>query len=119
MKLLDELEARKARHKDRGRAYRISFAVIGAALILLGGVLSLPLVPGPGLPLLVLGLAMLALEFDWAERVLASVLVRADRTRARVQSSRWGGVLTAVALAIVASGAIAAIVLWDVPLLPV
>ena len=119
MKLLDEFEARKARHKGRGRAYRVSFAVVGGALILFGALLSLPLVPGPGLPLLVLGLAMLALEFDWAERLLGSVLRRVERTQNRVRASRWGGLLTAAALAVVAGAAIAAVVLWDVPLLPV
>ena len=119
MKLLDEFEARKARHKDRGRAYRVSFAMIGGTLIVVGALLSLPLVPGPGLPLLVLGLAMLALEFDWAERVLASVLRRVERTQNRVLSSRWGGMLTGITLAALAIAAIAAILLWDIPLVPV
>ena len=119
MKLLDEFEARKARHKDRGRAYRVSFAMIGGTLIVLGALLSLPLVPGPGLPLLVLGLAMLALEFDWAERVLGSVLRRVEEAQNRVSASRWGGLFVAAGLAALAIAAIAATLLWDVPLLPV
>ena len=47
------------------RATRI---VIGIALIVLGGVLSLPFVPGPGLLLVFGGLTVLSTEFEWARR---------------------------------------------------
>ena len=35
-----------------------------------GGLLALPLVPGPGIPLMVLGLVMLSDHFEWARRSL-------------------------------------------------
>ena len=47
------------------RATRI---VIGIALVLLGAVLSLPLVPGPGLLIVFGGLTVLSSEFEWARR---------------------------------------------------
>ena len=47
------------------RATRI---VIGLVLIVLGAVLSLPLVPGPGLLLVFGGLTVLSSEFEWARR---------------------------------------------------
>jgi uncharacterized protein (TIGR02611 family) len=47
------------------RATRI---VIGIVLIVLGGLLSLPLVPGPGLLLVFGGLTVLSSEFEWARR---------------------------------------------------
>ena len=47
------------------RATRI---VIGIVLIVLGAVLSLPLVPGPGLLLVFGGLTVLSSEFEWARR---------------------------------------------------
>jgi len=47
------------------RATRI---VIGIVLIVLGGVLSLPFVPGPGLLLVFGGLTVLSTEFEWARR---------------------------------------------------
>lgn len=47
------------------RATRI---VIGIILIVLGGVLSLPFVPGPGLLLVFGGLTVLSSEFEWARR---------------------------------------------------
>ena len=47
------------------RATRI---VIGSILIVLGVVLSLPLVPGPGVLLIFGGLTVLSSEFEWARR---------------------------------------------------
>ena len=47
------------------RATRI---VIGIVLVLLGAVLSLPLVPGPGLLIVFGGLTVLSSEFEWARR---------------------------------------------------
>ena len=48
------------------RATRI---VIGIVLILVGAVLSLPLVPGPGLLVVFGGLTVLSSEFEWARRL--------------------------------------------------
>ena len=110
--LLARLHARRERHARRSLAYRIAFAAAGFAVVAGGIVLSLPLVPGPGIPLIAAGLAMLALEFDWAERLLERVVLRLDRL---LLSPR-----TLLAVAAVVVGATAfAIVLWDVPFLPV
>ena len=48
---------------------RLSRIVIGSLLILAGIVLSLPLVPGPGLLLIFGGLTLLSGEFEWARRL--------------------------------------------------
>jgi uncharacterized protein (TIGR02611 family) len=56
---------------------RIAVFVVGVALVLLG-IALIPL-PGPfSIPLMVAGLAVLATEFVWAERMLDQVK---DRTR--------------------------------------
>lgn len=52
-------------------ARRIVIAVIGGT-ILLGGFIML-VTPGPGIALVVLGLAILAIEFAWARLWLAKV----------------------------------------------
>jgi uncharacterized protein (TIGR02611 family) len=49
---------------------RIAVGVAGFLLIVVGIILALPLVPGPGTVLILAGLALLATEFDWAERRL-------------------------------------------------
>ncbi len=60
-------------------ARRIGVSVLGGALLILGIVL-LPL-PGPGLLVIAAGLAVLATEFPWAERLLGRVRDRLARVR--------------------------------------
>lgn len=48
---------------------RVTRIVIGGLLIVVGFVLSLPLVPGPGLLLIFGGLTVLSGEFAWARRL--------------------------------------------------
>ena len=43
---------------------------LGFLALLAGAVLALPLVPGPGIPLMLLGLVLLADHFTWAKRAL-------------------------------------------------
>ena len=58
-------------------ARRGGITVAGLGL-LAGGVVMLVL-PGPGLAVILLGLAVLATEYDWAARLLAGVRQRASR----------------------------------------
>lgn len=65
-----------ARNRTLDLSYRIVIGVIGAAIVL-GGIALIPL-PGPGWLIVFAGLAVLATEFAWAERLLdfARVKVR-------------------------------------------
>ena len=64
---------------------RIAIAILGGLLILAGVVLSLPLVPGPGFAVILLGLGVLSLEFERPRHWLAWLKQRfrklADRVR--------------------------------------
>lgn len=42
----------------------------GFALLLIGAILALPLVPGPGIPIMILGLVILSEHFPWARRII-------------------------------------------------
>jgi hypothetical protein len=42
----------------------------GVLALLVGAILALPLVPGPGIPLMLLGLVLLSDHFVWAKRCL-------------------------------------------------
>jgi uncharacterized protein (TIGR02611 family) len=57
-----------AKHPWLDLAYRVAVGVVGAAVVVLGFVL-IPL-PGPGWLIVFAGLAILATEFVWAERLL-------------------------------------------------
>lgn len=50
-----------------------------AGLAMLAGGVAMLVLPGPGLAVIVLGLAVLATEYDWAARLLAEVRQRASR----------------------------------------
>ena len=104
--MIDRLEERRERHAQRHKLYRIGFAVAGTLVLLAGIILSLPLVPGPGLPLVALGLAMLALEFAWAERLLRRIAHRIDQVEERIG---WAGI---VALVVAAVSYGVAVVYW-------
>ncbi|MBM3744559.1 MAG: hypothetical protein FJW34_02035 [Acidobacteria bacterium] len=50
--------------------FRIFKVISGFLLIVVGLILSIPGVPGPGLVLVVLGLVILSKHFHWAGRIL-------------------------------------------------
>lgn len=79
--LLEKLRHRQNRHRQRSRLYRSGFVVFGISAVLAG--LILLVLPGPGLLLIAIGLYFLALEFDWAERLLRWALHRADHAATR------------------------------------
>jgi hypothetical protein len=106
----DRMRERRARHRRRPLAVRVLFALGGFAT-LLGG-LALLVLPGPGIPLVAVGLGLLALEFRWAEAALA----RALRHAARVRPSTGRQRLAAGAALVGSTGAAATgLALWGLP----
>ena len=69
---------------------RLIVLIVGVAVVL-AGVLMLVL-PGPGILVILLGLAILSTEFAWAERLLRHARERAGRVIQKVRSSRSGRV---------------------------
>lgn len=115
--LIERVRARRDRHKERNRIYRAAFAVVGF-VVLAAGVVML-VTPGPGIPVIILGLAMLALEFAWAERWLERLLARAEQAVDQVTQGsplRRAALLAAGALAVVAI--VVMVVFWDIPFFP-
>jgi uncharacterized membrane protein HdeD (DUF308 family) len=114
--MIEKLRERRDRHRERNRLYRFAFALVGVVLILCGLLLSLPGVPGPGLLVVAVGLGMVALEWDPAERLLERILYRLDDARDASRPVQFALVAGAVLLA---AGAFAlTVVLWDVPVFP-
>ena len=115
--LIERIRARRVRHRRRSRAYRVGFAVLGFLISAAGGIMLLT--PGPGLPVLVVGLTMLALEFAWAERWLETVIIRAERAVDQVTRGspvKRAALIAAGVLALAAFGV--TIVAWDIPYFP-
>jgi len=51
------------------QAKRLVIAVIGFTVLVFGGLLAIPGIPGPGILIIILGLAILATEFIWARKL--------------------------------------------------
>jgi hypothetical protein len=64
---------------------RILRLAAGWVLLVTGGVLLV--LPGPGIPLVLAGLALLARDVPWAKRLQATVRERWERTRRRQPAS--------------------------------
>lgn len=56
-----------------GSTRKVFFTTLGFTLLLSGVILSLPLVPGPGILLVLAGLAVLSREYVWADKVISKV----------------------------------------------
>jgi len=117
--MIARVREQKDRHRQRSRVYRIAFAAAAVILVVAGLALSAPGVPGPGLVVVAVGLAMLALEFERAERLLELVLRRVDAVEEAAERSRWAkaGVYAGGALVGIAAVA-AALYFFNIPLVP-
>jgi uncharacterized protein (TIGR02611 family) len=116
--LVRKLRARQAEHRRRGRLYRWAFVLVGV-LILLVGIAMLAL-PGPAFVVIPIGLAILSLEFAWAERLLERALVKGEEARRKAADATPAQkALSAAAVACAIAAAATAAILWDIPLLPV
>lgn len=116
--LVRKLRARQAEHRKRGRLYRAMYVVLGA-LVLAAGIAMLAL-PGPAFVVIPVGLAILSLEFAWAERMLEKALIKGEEARRKAAAATPAQkALSAVAVALAAAAAVMAAILWDIPLLPV
>jgi uncharacterized protein (TIGR02611 family) len=112
--LIDRLREQRGRHVERNVIYRVAFALTGL-IVLLAGVAMLVL-PGPAFVVIPIGLAMLALEFAWAENMLEKALERAEAAKGAVKkTSRAQRIFGAMAIALGVAAAIAVAVVYDLP----
>ena len=116
-KLIERLEARRETHRRRSRAYRIGFAVVGVVVLLAG--LVMLVTPGPAFVLIPIGLAMLSLEFLWAERLLERSLEQAAAAQEKAaRTTRSQRILGGLATALAVAACVLAVLWWDIPVLP-
>ena len=65
---------------------RMAIFVVG--MVLVAGGLAMLVLPGPGLLVIIAGLAVLATEFAWAERLLDRAKEQATKAKDKA-TSRW------------------------------
>lgn len=117
-RLIEAVRERRDRHRTRSRVIRAVVAIAGF-LVVLVGLAMIPL-PGPGLLVTAAGLAILALEFAWAERLLERTIDRMSAAGDQVKKApRWQQAVLVGAGLVAAAAMVTFAYAWDVPLLPV
>jgi uncharacterized protein (TIGR02611 family) len=116
--LVRKLRARQAEHKQRGRLYRWAFVLLGLAVLAVG--IAMLALPGPAFVVIPIGLAILSLEFVWAERLLEKALIKGEEAKRKAaEATPAQKALSAAAVVCACAAALAAALLWDIPYLPV
>jgi uncharacterized protein (TIGR02611 family) len=116
--LIRRLRARRVEHRQRALTYRVAYAAAGFTVLLVG--IAMFVTPGPALAVIPIGLAMLALEFAWAERALHKALEQADIAKRKAEEANLvQKILGVIAVVLGLAAFVVAAILWDIPLLPV
>jgi len=116
-RIVQRLEAQRERHRQRSFLVRMLYTILGFT-VLIAGLLMLVL-PGPALIVIPVGLALLSLEFVWAEGLLERALEHGDNAKRKAQeTTTTQRVLSGVAAALVVGGLAVWGVRGDIPLLP-
>ena len=107
-----KLRRRRDAYLAKGVVYKAAWVTAGIIVLLAG--LAMVIFPGPALVVIPIGLAMLSLQFAWAEKLLEHALERASGVgEAAKRLSRRQKILGAVAIAMgVACVAALGVVLW-------
>jgi uncharacterized protein (TIGR02611 family) len=115
--MAERLARRREEHVRRGKLYRVLFVLCGV-VVTIAGVAMLAL-PGPAFVVIPIGLAMLAMEFTWAEKALEKALEQADKAqeKARQASPLQKRLSVAATVLAIAAAAVVAL-LYDIPLIP-
>jgi uncharacterized protein (TIGR02611 family) len=116
-KMIQRLELRRATHRERHLLFRFLFGVTGSVVLAAG--LVMLVTPGPAFVLIPIGLAMLSMEFVWAERLLDKSLEQAAKAQQKAaETTTRQRVLVAIATVLAIAAAGLAVLWWDIPLLP-
>jgi hypothetical protein len=60
----------------------------GFALIVVGAILAVPGIPGPGIPIFLLGLLLLSDHFEWARRLIAWFRTKGATIRGKLTGNK-------------------------------
>ena len=111
--LVQKLRDKRESHLERGRIYRGAFVIAGAIVLLAG--LALLVLPGPAFLVIPIGLAILSLEFTWAERLLEKALYQADAAKSKAkETTAKQRILSGLAIAAGAAAVIAVVLYYDI-----
>ena len=117
-RIVQRLEGQRERHRRRPLVVRVLFVAAGFTVLLAG--LAMLILPGPALLVIPVGLALLSLEFVWAEGLLEHALRHGENARRKAsETTTTQRVLSGIAVALAAGALTAWAVFGDIPLVPV
>jgi uncharacterized protein (TIGR02611 family) len=116
--LVERLRGQRERHRERPKPVRALYVVAGFTILLAGIVMLIA--PGPAFVVIPIGLAMLSLEFRWAEQLLERAMEQGRIAQQRAaETTTTERILTAIAALFAGAAIVAWALLGDIPLLPV
>jgi uncharacterized protein (TIGR02611 family) len=111
------LEAQRERHRERPFVVRVLYIAVGFTLLAAG--VAMLVLPGPAFVVIPIGLAVLSLEFAWAEELLAHALTQGEvAKRKAAQTTKTQRILTAIAFVLGGGALLTWGLLGDIPVLP-
>ena len=116
--LVERLQRQRERHRQRPLPVRVLYLVVGFTLLAAG--LAMLVLPGPAFVIIPIGLALLSLEFAWAQKLLDRALEQGEiAKRKAAETTATQRILSGVAFALGAGAIVAWAIMGDIPLLPV
>lgn len=117
-KLVTKLQERKELHLQRSRIVRALYVMVGFTVLAAG--LAMLVLPGPAFLVIPIGLAILALEFTWAETMLERAIEQGEKAKQRAtDTTTTQRVLTGIAVGLGAAAVAVWAMLGDIPVAPV
>ena len=116
--ILDRIEDRREQYEALPLPLRILIVLAGVTCLLAG--LAMLVLPGPAFVVIPVGLAILSLEFVWAEALLDRALEQGEIARQKAaQTTRTQRILTFIACVLGGAALVAWALLGDIPVVPV
>jgi len=116
--LVERLQGQRERHHQRPKAVRAIYVLAGFT-VLIFGIITL-VAPGPAFVIIPIGLAMLSLEFSWAEQLLGKAIEKGEQAKVKaLEATRTQRVLTAIAVLCGCLALLAWAMFGDIPVAPV
>ena len=112
-----KMHERREAYQQRGTLDKVVYLSAGVPVTRIG--IARLALPGPALVVIPIGLAMLAVQFAWAERALEKALVQAEKAQMTAkEASRTQKILGGAAVVLGIAAFVTAALLWDIPLIP-
>jgi uncharacterized protein (TIGR02611 family) len=115
---VERLREQRERHRRRPLVVRVLYIVVGFTLLAAG--VAMLVLPGPAFVVIPIGLALLSLEFAWAENLLDRALEQGEAAKRKAaETTKTQRALSGIAIALGAGAAVAWAIFGDIPVLPV